>query len=312
MHKKGPTYYLVLGSGAKRKWVNLGRNYFDALQEYKRHINDVPTEGTLAALAAHYVEQKWSSLSAATIESYEPALANVLAVFGDAPVEKITPGDVGRYMDLRPSKHSANREKAILSGMLQLAVRWGWCQTNVARAIDYHPCPKRRRVITRDDWASIHAAARSNVMTVFMDLSLATGLRVGDVLSLTWGSIRHDGLHVTQSKNNVSGCYRLSQDMRSILDRASNLHPQTNVHPGLHIIHTGKQSQYTYAGLRSMWNRTLERANLKYHIHDIRRTAITTAKQAGMRPQEFSLHKTETQAAAYVIETPMVEPNRIW
>lgn len=66
---------------------------------------------------------------------------------------------------------------------------------------------------------------------------------------------------------------------------------------------------YTYYGFRSIWRTTITWAGLEdIHIHDIRRTAITAAKQTGIRPIEFSLHRTEAEANAYVIEVPRVRP----
>ncbi len=78
---------------------------------------------------------------------------------------------------------------------------------------------------------------------------------------------------------------------------------------GTTIIHTRRLKPYTYYGIRSIFRRVVDRAKLPdVHIHDIRRTAITNAKKEGRRAQEFSLHKTESEANAYVVEVPRVRP----
>lgn len=315
MHLKGRTYYLVTGTGSQRQWLRLADNYGQALVEYSRHMAGGMEPGsTFAELAREYVNAEFGKLRPATRDSYSLALANLLKAFGDAPVGEITAAHVGRYVDLRSSQHSANREKAVMSKILELGVRWGWCGENVARKIAYHPSSRRRRIITPGEWKAIKVAAQGDLVPVFMDLAYMTGLRVGDLLALRWKQVTDDGLHVLQGKNRVEGLYELTPALSQVLDRAKRLHGRSGklsplLRPETAIIHKRNLQPYTYYGFRSIWRRTVERAKLEdIHIHDIRRTAITAAKQSGIRPADFSLHRTEREAQAYVIEVPRVRP----
>lgn len=312
MHFKSGAYYLVKSEHGKRPWTRLGTDYAQALAEYARLTRIVITPGTyFRDLAAEYVRAEFPKLRSATRESYGLALENLLKSFGDAPVRKITPAHVGRYMDLRSSIHSANREKAVLSKILQLGVRWGWCDENVARKVAYHATTRRRTIITPAQWKEIHLAAPSNLIPVFMDLALITGLRVGDLLALRWSQVTVEGMHVLQGKNSVEGVYVRTESLESVLERARRLHGDAValVRPDTAIIHTRLLQPYSYAGIRSAWRRVLVQAGCEgLRIHDIRRTAITRAKQEGRRPQEFSLHRTEREAAAYVVDVPRVRP----
>ena len=225
-------------------------------------------------------------LAARTRADYDSAIENLLRAFGDAPVEQIREIDVGRYMDLRSSIHGANREKAVLSKILQLGIRWGWCTDNVAQKINYHPTQARRRIITRLEWQAIWLAGL-DPLPVFMDLAFITGLRVSDVLALRWKQVRPEGLHVLQAKNGVEGLYELTDDLQGVLERAKRLHMRSDsvsplLKPDTAIIHTKRFQPYKYAGIRSSWVRACRRAGVEgVRIHDIRRTAITTAKLAG-------------------------------
>lgn len=311
MHEKGGRFYLF--AGKPRRWTKLADNYRDALIEYSRRM-PMPGRGTtFAELARQYQLAEFPKLAPATQASYSLALENLIRAFGDAPVHKIRAVDVGRYMDVRSSKHSANREKAVMSKILELGIRWGWCEGNVARKISYHAYERRRRIITRSEWRKIQLAAIGDLVPVFMDLAFVTGLRVGDVLALRWDQVSEEGLRVLQSKNRVEGVYELTDTLAMILDRAKQLHGRKDVailrRPETRIIHTRQLKPYTYYGFRSIWRTTIERAGLEdIHIHDIRRTAITAAKACGIRPIDFSLHRTEKEANAYVIEIPKVRP----
>lgn len=69
------------------------------------------------------------------------------------------------------------------------------------------------------------------------------------------------------------------------------------------------KKQKSLIGVTQDIRRVVDRASLAdVHIHDIRRTAITNAKKQGRRVQEFSLHRTESEANAYVVEVPRVRP----
>lgn len=314
MHFKNGAYYLVAGSGTQRKWVRLSENRHQAFVEYAKLLPTAKKRGrTFAELATECIQHRWADLAERTRADYDKALENLMRAFGDAPVDQIRAVDVGRYMDLRSSIHGANREKAVLSKVLQLGIRWGWCTENVAKDIPYHSTKARKRIITQGEWKSIKLAAL-DPLPVFMDLAFITGLRVSDVLALRWKQVTAEGLYVLQAKNQVEGLYELTDDLKDVLDRAKRLHMKSGnvsplLKPDMAIIHTKQLKPYKYAGIRSSWDRALRRAKLTgIRIHDIRRTAITMAKQAGRNPRDFSLHKTEAQASAYVIEVPTVRP----
>lgn len=315
MHRKKNSYFLVTWDGTKRTWTALGTDYHKALVKYGQLLPpDIAPGKTFGDLATEYLKTEFNKLAPATRESYTLALNSLIKAFGKAPVNQIRPSDVGRYMDLRSSIHSANREKAVLSKILNLGVRWGWCEENVAKKVNYHPTKRRQRILTQDEFRKIRQASTSDLIPVFMDLAFITGLRVGDLLAMTWSQVREDGLYVKQSKNSVEGVYEFTDSLTWVLDRAKRLHGRSGTVRSLlkadtRIIHTRKLKPYTYYGFRSIWRTTVIRAKLPdVHIHDIRRTAITAAKQTGIRPSEFSLHKTESEANAYVVEIPKVKP----
>jgi len=316
MHQKGKSYYLVVWNGSRNVWKKIGSTYADAMIEYvslERLGDRTQKSQKFKDLVKEYKLNEMPKLAESTRASYNLALVSVLNSFGDADVTQITPAHIGRYMDLRTSKHSANKEKAVMSRVFQLGIRWGWCTENPAKLIDYHPTKRRQRIITKSEWSKIQLAAATDLVPVLMDLLYATGLRIGDVLKLRFDDVTPDGILVRQSKNQVVGVYELTKTLAAVIERASKLHVKPGVTKlipkGTTIIHTRNLKPYTYYGIRSIFRRVVDRAKLSdVHIHDIRRTAITNAKKEGRRAQEFSLHKTESEANAYVVEVPRVRP----
>jgi len=316
MHQKGKSYYLVVWNGSRNVWKKIGSTYAEAMIEYTKleRLGERPLASRkFKSLVKEYKLSEFPGLAKSTRASYELALDNILKAFGEADVDQILPAHIGKYMDLRSSKHSANKEKAVMSRIFQLGIRWGWVTENPARLIDYHPTKRRRRIITKSEWNAVQLAAGSDLVPVLMDLLYITGLRIGDTLKLRFDDVTKDGILVRQSKNSVEGIYELTDALANVIERASKLHVKPGVvkllRPGTTIIHTRRMKQYSYYGIRSIFRRVVDRAGIEdLHIHDIRRTAITNAKKQGRRAQEFSLHRTESEANAYVVEVPIVKP----
>ena len=63
MVKRGPSFYFVTGG----RYVNLGRDYPQALIKYAGMVGERPGIHALADLLAAYIEARRSKLSAATI-----------------------------------------------------------------------------------------------------------------------------------------------------------------------------------------------------------------------------------------------------
>ena len=220
MHRKGNAFYLVTWNNKEKRsvWTPLGSDKPAALEKYGELVSMCLEPGRLFKdLADEYIKREFYKLRPATQDSYTLALENILNIFGTAPVREITPSQVGRYMDNRSSIHSANREKAVLSKILELGVRWGWCEKNVARQIRYHSTKRRRRIINQSEWGQIQIASTSDLIPVFMDLAFMTGLRVGDLLRLQWKQVDDDGLWVLQGKNSVEGLYELTDSFKVVL-----------------------------------------------------------------------------------------------
>ena len=144
-----------------------------------------------------------------TSNEYRRVLDNmVLPSVGGLKLREATTGRLDRLL-LRLRAQSVNRQrkaKVVLGAMLDLAVRHDAIPTNPARGTSRVHRPKEEtRALRVEDLVAIRAAVRRWVnadrpgpkttgdMADIIDLMLATGCRIGEVLALRWSDLDLDG-----------------------------------------------------------------------------------------------------------------------
>ena len=144
-----------------------------------------------------------------TINEYRRVLDNlVLPSVGGLKLREATTGRLDRLL-LRLRDQSVNRQrkaKVVLGAMLDLAVRHDAIPTNPARGTSRVHRPKQETKALRvEDLIEIRAAVRRWVnadrpgpkatgdMADIIDLMLATGCRIGEILALRWSDLDLDG-----------------------------------------------------------------------------------------------------------------------
>ena len=144
-----------------------------------------------------------------TINEYRRVLDNfVLPSVGGLKLREATTGRLDRLL-LRLRDQSVNRQrkaKVVLGAMLDVAVRHDAIPTNPARGTTRVHRPKQEtRALRVEDLVAIRAAVRQWVttdrpgpratsdMADIIDLMLATGCRIGEILALRWSHLDLDG-----------------------------------------------------------------------------------------------------------------------
>ena len=144
-----------------------------------------------------------------TINEYRRVLDNlVLPSVGGLKLREATTGRLDRLL-LRLRDRSVNRQrkaKVVLGAMLDVAVRHDAIPVNPARGTSRVHRPKQEtRALRVEDLVEIRAAVRRWVnadrpgpkatrdMADIIDLMLATGCRIGEILALRWSDLNLDG-----------------------------------------------------------------------------------------------------------------------
>jgi len=167
----------------------------------------ITANSTLAELADLWLRQlrAESRLENTTINEYDRVLSRlVIPQLGALRLHELTTNRIdGVLQDLKSQSLNRQRKAKVIAGaMLEEAVRHGALLVNPARQAASVPRPRvESRSLTPDDLMTVRSAVRvwaakdrpgpkgTTDMADIIDLMLATGARIGEVLALRWNDI---------------------------------------------------------------------------------------------------------------------------
>jgi integrase len=305
MHVKSGAFYYVT-STTPRKWIALGRDLAQARIKWAEIENGAASSSSISRLIDAWLAQP-NELAASTMRCYLSIASQLRAVFNDAPVEAIRPHHVAAWLDNHHSKARANLGKALLSNVLDMAVRQGMIDRNPAREISRLEVKARMRYLTDAEFVAIRAEAVP-VLRAAMDISFVTGARISDVLAIRVQHWTDDGLLVRQIKTKKLQLFKRTPILEQVIDQAKKIPRPVR---SLFLLCTQKGQPYKYSTLLSWWERATAKAGIAdAHFHDIRAKAATDGKQEGIDYQALLGHTTKAMSDRYLkLETAqLVEP----
>lgn len=119
------------------------------------------------------------------------------------------------------SKRSVDKELARLRSLFNLCIKDEVCDKNPVSGVDfYHDDNRRRRVLSPQEESMMFSVA-DPFLKKYLLISLKTGMRAGDVLSLQWKQIDFDRncihLESTKTKNKTMRGIAMHKDVRELL-----------------------------------------------------------------------------------------------
>jgi excisionase family DNA binding protein len=176
----------------------------------KHNIKPAPKPVSFPELADQYIERyaKTNKRSWKTDRSY---IKSMTEYFGNAPLSEISSFHIEGYKAERLKQHvrhsTVNRCLAVLRRMLNLSVEWGYLQE--------HQRPKfklfsekdnlKERILTQDEETKLFQASATHLRPI-LTLALHSGMRLGEILSLTWTQIdlKKGLIRVERTKSGLS------------------------------------------------------------------------------------------------------------
>jgi integrase len=258
-----------------------------------------PEDRSLAVVARRYEREVIPLKARRTQADNARQLANLLAVFGEMPIDEITPADVRDYLDLRgqKAKVQANREKALLSHLFNQARAWGYTNaTNPCAGVKGFREVGRDRYVTDDEFNAVKAVAHRTVAEA-MTLALLTGQRPADVLKMRRSDVHDGALHVTQNKTGKRIAIALSSEFGEVMARIL-AHPRQSAF----LIANDDASAVSAQQFRKRFEKARETAGVNFQFRDIRAKAGTEMNAAGGMDgaQKLLGHKHVTMTQHYV------------
>lgn len=309
VYEKHGAWYFVTPA---MKWIKLCRvsDGLPAMYRALARITDQEANsGRMPAVIARWLETKRPEWSAGHADDQDRIARVMAAAFADFRPDDVLTPDCARYLARFASQpRTHNQHRTMLSQVLSFAAVEGLREGhNPVANIAQRKLAKRCRIVTDDELKALKAAAllqarNGEALVQMIDLATITGQRIGDLINLRWQDVSADGVLVTQGKG--KGRVRLLIEWTPAL-RAAVAACGRGAEKIGHLLKTQSGKGYTYAGIRSAWERACERAGIDdLHIHDLRgRSGVDALQGAGQdirAAQKLLGHSSEAMTRHYV------------
>ena len=244
-----------------------GDNPADAMRKFR-------DEPTLRDLFADYLERHAKVHKKSWIED-QRQFDRYMKKFSGRKLSSFQPSDFQRLhhkIGEENGNYAANRLLSLLRAMFNRAKDWGvWTKDNPTQGIKKFKEKSRDRFLQSDELPKFFQALQdeeNEAMRDYFLISLLTGARRANVLSMRWADINFDRKEwrIEETKSGDPQTIPLTPEVTSILKERKKQADSLFVFPGI-----GKSGHMMEP--KSGWKRILTRAGLQdLRIHDLRRT----------------------------------------
>lgn len=234
---------------------------------------------TVSQILDRFEKDYVPTLSARTQRDYARHCRDLKSWFGPLWADDVKARTFRDFMNVTRGKIQRNKQLAVLSCAYSEAVgRWYWAERNPVRDVKRHPSRPRDREVTTEEFEGFKALVPLR-MKLAMELSVLTGQRQGDILSMRWTQVDRvmGRIRFRQAKTGKRLGVRITPALDAVLERCANLNPG-----GEYVIRRRDGNRYTSDGFRAIWQRYMRRwAKLgreRFTYHDLRARAAALCK----------------------------------
>ena len=220
VHARHGRYFYV----HQNKWhpltrINEGATaLYTALQAF---TSDRPA--TYGQLMMLYIARALPELRPATQPEYIRIInARLQHHFGHLILNTLEPTHVAQSLEMRKKEGAAvggNRERAVLGSVISWGMRFGWCASNPCHGVKRNREAPSRRYVTDAELKGVIDRAPPALQDL-LALAFLTGLRQGDLRTLTRANITAKGIELRQSKDGKLREIAWSPALKHFVDRA--------------------------------------------------------------------------------------------
>jgi len=284
---KGKRYYYAWRGGPRLR-SEPGSPEFMASYNQAVEERRTPEPGRFKSLVVLYrASQDYKTLAESTRKNWSPWLDRIAEYFGDLRIaqfdrpEKIRPV-IRRWRNQWADKpRTADYGMQVLSRVLSHAVDpLGKIAGNPCEGIKQLYSGDRSEIIWTDSDIAILKKTCSPEIAFAVDLASHTGLRLSDLLRLSWSHVEENAIRFPtgKSRGRREAVIPLYDDLRGVLAKIPKRSPI--------ILTSSKRRPWTANGFGSSFNTAKHDAGLAekdLHFHDLRGTAATKFYIAGLK-----------------------------
>lgn len=146
-------------------------------------------------------------------------LKNLIGFFGNLYLDEITDYHFEQYRKIRVNQKlkardknvsttTINREGALLRGILNRAVKWGYLSFNPIKKIEMFKEEPKERILTHKEIKRLVSAAHAPLKHIIL-IAVNTGMRRGEILNLEWNQVNVEHAFITVKKTKSSKLRRI-------------------------------------------------------------------------------------------------------
>jgi integrase len=287
-------YDKVKGQVAEGKWFERSpgedRTFKEMMEKYMKE---------------HSIPKKKSS------DRDERSLKNLNPFFGEYPIVEINRRMIDQYKQMRRQKEAAaatiNRELALIKHAFNLALKdWEWVKENPLSRISMEKeNNKRDRWLTSEEEERLLEVS-PNWLKDLVVIAVNTGMRLGEILSLTWEGVDlvRKTITIFESKNGEKRTIPINVPVLELLkDKSKVRSKKTNL-----VFYDKNHLRMDESNLGKSFKIRVEKANIQnFRFHDLRHTFATRLVQDGKDlyiVQKLLGHKTPLMTQRYAHHNP--------
>lgn len=296
------------------QWIRLGNTLAEAMSKWSLLVDASDDIFTMGQLFDRYMLEVAPKKAAATYKTNQMEMQSLRVAFSHMRPREVNAVAIYKFLDARGKSASvrANREKALLSHVFSMAIRWGVVEYNPCRDVKRIPEVKRDRYITHEEFNAVKAIAPQEIKLI-MSFAYLTALRQFDILKIKLTDLTDEGIfvHISKTKNKI--LIQWSDSLRQLVEKAKAL---SRAPDNVYLFTNTKGRPYTSSGLQTIWQRLMRTAiedNIltdRFRFHDIRRKAATDIESQFGRETARKLlgHIDQKTTAIYISGVKKVKP----
>lgn len=184
-------------------------------------LSDTQASPKFAEFAVDYME--YSRANKRSARRDQVSLKNLTPFFGTRRLKEITPWLIERFKTARKplvAPASVNLELACLKHMFTMAIQWGKAEKNPVKQVKFMRLDNQvERILTAEEEVRLleHSSERLRPILI---LALNTGMRLGEIMSLSWEQVdwARGAITLTRTKSGKSRSIPMNGAVRAVLE----------------------------------------------------------------------------------------------